>query len=60
MNQKINMLNDLVQTYPSTPYYEQALFEIGNTHLVHGDKRAAIASFNRLIKDRPRSTSHLR
>ena len=56
VNQKINMLNDLVQTYPSTPYYEQALFEIGNTHLVHGDKRAAIASFNRLIKDRPRST----
>ncbi|MBQ6771640.1 MAG: tetratricopeptide repeat protein [Bacteroidales bacterium] len=56
VNQKINMLNDLVQTYPSTPYYEQALFEIGNTHLVHGDKRSAIASFNRLIKDRPRSS----
>jgi TolA-binding protein len=56
VNQKINMLNDLLQTYPSTPYYEQALFEIGNTHLVHGDKRAAITSFNRLIKDRPRSS----
>ncbi len=55
-NQKINMLNDLIQTYPSTPYYEQALFEIGNTYLVHGDKRSAISSFNRLIKDRPRST----
>ena len=55
-NQKINMLNDLIQTYPSTPYYEQALFEIGNTYLVHGDKRSAIASFNRLIKDRPRSS----
>ena len=56
VNQKINMLNDLVQTYPSTPNYEQALFEIGNTYLVHGDKRSAIANFNRLIKDRPRST----
>ncbi len=56
VNQKINMLNDLLQTYPSTPYYEQALFEIGNTYLVHGDKRSAIANFNRLIKDRPRST----
>ena len=55
-NQKINMLNDLIQTYPSTSYYEQALFEIGNTYLVHGDKRSAISSFNRLIKDRPRST----
>lgn len=56
VNQKIAMLNDLVQTYPSTPYYEQALFEIGNTYLVHGDKRSAIANFDRLIKDRPRST----
>ena len=55
-NQKINMLNDLIQTYPSTPYYEQSLFEIGNTYLVHGDKRSAISSFSRLIKDRPRST----
>ena len=56
VNQKIAMLNDLVQTYPSTPYYEQALFEIGNTYLVHGDKRSAIANFDRLIKDRPRSS----
>ena len=56
VNQKINMLNDLLQSYPSTPYYEQALFEIGNTYLVHGDKRSAIANFNRLIKDRPRSS----
>ena len=56
VNQKINMLNDLIQGYPSTPYYEQALFEIGNTYLVHGDKRSAIANFNRLIKERPRSS----
>ena len=56
VNQKIAILNDLVQTYPSTPYYEQALFEIGNTYLVHGDMRSAIANFNRLIKDRPRSS----
>ena len=55
-NQKITMLNDMLEAYPSTPYYEQALFEIGNTYLVHGDKRSAISSFNRLIKDRPRSS----
>ena len=55
-NQKITMLNEMIEAYPSTPYYEQALFEIGNTYLVHGDKRSAISSFNRLIKDRPRST----
>ena len=56
VNQKVAVLNDMLQTYPSTPYYEQALFEIGNTYLVHGDKRSALASFNRLIKDRPRSS----
>jgi len=56
VNQKITMLNDMLESYPSTPYYEQALFEIGNTYLVHGDKRSAISSFNRLIKDRPRSS----
>ncbi|MCR5658103.1 MAG: tetratricopeptide repeat protein [Bacteroidales bacterium] len=55
-NQKITMLNDMLEAYPSTPYYEQALFEIGNTYLVHGDKRSAIASFHCLIKDRPRSS----
>ncbi len=56
VNQKITMLNEMLQTYPSTPYYEQALFEIGNTYLVRGDMRSAIANFNRLIKDRPRSS----
>ena len=55
VNQKINMLNELIDTYPSTSYYDQALFEIGNTYLVHGDKRSALASFDRLIKQRPRS-----
>ena len=51
VNQKIGILNDLLQAYPSTPYYDQALFEIGNTYLVHGDKRSALA-----IKERPRSS----
>ena len=56
VNQKVAILNDMIQSYPSTPYYEQALFEIGNTYLVHGDKRSALANFSRLIKERPRST----
>ena len=55
-NQKINMLDEMLRTYPSTNYYDKALFEIGNTHLVYGDKRAAITAFNRLIKERPRSS----
>ncbi len=55
-NQKINMLNEMLQTYPSTNNYDKALYEIGNTHLVYGDKRSAIAAFNRLVKERPRSS----
>lgn len=55
-NQKINMLDEMLRLYPSTNYYDKALFEIGNTHLVYGDKRAAITAFNRLIKERPRSS----
>ena len=55
VNQKINMLETLLQTYPSTPYYDQAMFEIGNTYLVYGDKRSALANFDRLVKERPRS-----
>ena len=51
VNQKINMLNDLLQSYPTTPYDDKALIEIGNTYLVHGDKRSALASFNRLIRN---------
>ena len=54
--QKIEMLNNLVNTYPSSSYYDRALFEIANTHLVYGDKVSAIASFNRLIQERPRSS----
>ena len=56
VNQKITTLNEMIQSYPSTAYYEPALFEIGNTYLVHNDHRSAIASFERLIKDRPRSS----
>ena len=55
-NQKITMLDEMMRTYPSTNYYDRALFEIGNTHLVYGDKRSAIAAFNRLIRERPRSS----
>ncbi len=54
-NQKINMLDEMLRSYPSSGYYEQALFEIGNTYLVHGDKRSSISNFDRLISERPRS-----
>ena len=56
VNQKVNMLEDLMRTYPSSRYYDQSLFEMGNTYLVHGDKRSALAKFDKLIQERPRSS----
>lgn len=56
VNQKIEMLNQMLTSYPNSKYYDQALFEIGNTYLVHGDKRSALAAFSRLVKERPRSS----
>ena len=55
VNKKVECLTTLTQKYPSSQYYDKALFEIGNTYLVRGDNRSAIAHFDKLIKDKPRS-----
>ena len=41
VNQKIAVLNNMLETYPNTKYYDQTLFEIGNTYLVHGQYAAS-------------------
>ena len=55
-NKKISMLETMVNTYPSTSYYDRTLFEIGNTYLLSGNKESAITTFNRLVNERPRSS----
>jgi tetratricopeptide (TPR) repeat protein len=54
-NLKINVLNQLVSNYKSSPYYTDALFEIGSTYLVINDQRHAISSFNRVVREFPKS-----
>jgi TolA-binding protein len=54
-NQKIAMLDALVKSYPTSSYYDKALFEMGSTNLVMNDSRSAIANFDKLVKERPRS-----
>lgn len=54
--QKINMLQTMVREYPTSSYYDRALFEIGNTLLISGNKPSAINAFNRLVSERPRSS----
>lgn len=55
LNDKINVLNQLVKNYPKSTYCDKALFEIASTYLVTDDQRSAIASYNRLVKEYPRS-----
>lgn len=53
---KIETLHSLLEGFPNSTYYDKALFEVGNAHLITGDKRSAISHFDRLIKERPRSS----
>jgi len=54
-NQKIATLDALVKSYPTSSYYDKALYEMGSTNLVMNDSRSAIANFDKLVRERPRS-----
>ena len=54
-NEKIAHLDQIVKQYNQSPYYDQALYEMGATNLIMNDSRAAIAMFDKLVKERPRS-----
>ena len=55
MNSKVRCLDNLVNNYNTSSFYDRALYEIGMAHLGTKDQRSAIAAFNKLVKDRPRS-----
>lgn len=48
-------LDRVVTVYPSSPYWDDALFEKGSVYLEQGDYSNAITAFSRLIADKPRS-----
>lgn len=54
-NGKVAALDQLTKTYPRSVYYDNALYEIGSTHLVTNDNRLAIASFDKLVREKPHS-----
>ena len=54
-NEKINRLNIIVNRHLKSVFYDRAVYEIGMTHLNSNDHRSAIASFDKIIKERPRS-----
>jgi tetratricopeptide (TPR) repeat protein len=55
-NEKINVLNTLVNRYRKSPLYTEALYEIGSTYLTINDQRHAISSFDKIVREKPHST----
>lgn len=54
-NEKINCLNTIINRYSKSTLYDRAIYEIGMTYLNTNDNRSAIASFEKITKERPRS-----
>lgn len=54
-NEKINNLNIITSRYQRSIIYDRAIYEIGMTYLNNNDHRSAITSFDKIIKERPRS-----
>jgi len=55
-NKKINILEDLVEKYPNSPYIDKALYEIASTEEALGNKRRAITFYQKILNEHPRST----
>ncbi len=54
-NKKIEILNQFARRYRHSPLYTDVLYEIGSTYLVLHDQRHAITSFDKIVKERPKS-----
>ena len=51
----IDRLSELLQNFPDSPEKDQAYFYLGNTFLKNGHPNLAVATFENLIADFPRS-----
>lgn len=54
-NKKIETLNSFVRRYRNSPLYTDVLYEIASTYLILHDQRHAIISFDKIVKERPKS-----
>jgi mutator protein MutT len=58
--EKISILNNLVQHYPSSPYIVNALFEQGRAYVQLGNNQSAIRSYQELIAKYPQNALALK
>lgn len=54
-NQKINMLNRLIKSYPKSSYIDDAEFELATTYHSQNQYTNAISSYQTFIKNNPKS-----
>ncbi len=55
MNDKVTALQKLLDKYPKSVYYDDALYEAGQASLIAGDNEQALKYFRRVISDYPSS-----
>jgi TolA-binding protein len=55
-NQKITLLNKVVNSYPNSSYKDDALYVMGTTYTSMNQPNKAIESYDKLIKDLPNSS----
>lgn len=55
-DRKIETLNQLLKSYPSSTYTDDAIYEIGRSYVTMEKPDMAISTYNRLLKDFPKSS----
>ncbi len=55
MTDKVNALQKLLDNYPKSVYYDDALFEAGQASLIAGNNEQAIGYFRKVISNYPNS-----
>ncbi len=54
--EKIIVLRELIAQYPKSTYVDDAIFEIGLTHLITNEQEKGLEYFDRVIQDFPQSS----
>ncbi|MFA8299694.1 MAG: tetratricopeptide repeat protein [Hyphomicrobiales bacterium] len=55
LNEKDEALRYIAMSYPRSPLYDDALYELGTTKLIQNKNTEALKYYDKLVADRPRS-----
>ncbi len=56
LNEKVEVLNRILQKYPQSVYFDDALYETGQAYLTLGNNAKSLGFFQRVINDFPNSS----